>query len=78
LARRRTLALAENPQLERPKKSIDKSTNQEIKKYMRHPSLPPGSRAPDFELPTQDGFRKSLDDFLTLGPLLLAFHRGTW
>jgi len=45
---------------------------------MRHPSLPPGSRAPDFELPTQDGFRKSLDDFLTLGPLLLAFHRGTW
>ena len=45
---------------------------------MRHPSLPPGSIAPDFELPTQEGVRKSLAGFLALGPLLLAFHRGTW
>jgi peroxiredoxin len=45
---------------------------------MRHPSLPAGSKAPDFELSTVDGVRKSLDDFLALGPLLLAFHRGTW
>ena len=44
----------------------------------RHSSLPVGSPAPAFELSTQDGFRKSLDDFLALGPLLLAFHRGTW
>ena len=45
---------------------------------MRHPELPPGSPAPPFELRTQEGVRKSLDDFLTLGPVLLAFHRGTW
>ena len=45
---------------------------------MKHADLPPGSRAPAFELATQDGIRKSLDDFLALGPLLLAFHRGTW
>ena len=34
--------------------------------------------APPFELPTQKGDRKSLTEFLEKGPVLLAFHRGTW
>ena len=34
--------------------------------------------APPFELPSQKGDRKSLQDFLNKGPVLLAFHRGTW
>lgn len=45
---------------------------------MRHPTLPPGTPAPRFTLPTQRGEMKSLDDYLILGPVLLAFHRGTW
>lgn len=31
-----------------------------------------------FELPTQKGERRSLAQFLAKGPVLLAFHRGTW
>lgn len=34
--------------------------------------------APPFELPTQKGELRSLASFLDKGPLLLAFHRGTW
>ncbi len=34
--------------------------------------------APPFELPTQKGDRRSLAHLLETGPLLLAFHRGTW
>jgi peroxiredoxin len=34
--------------------------------------------APPFELPTQKGDLRSLAQFLQKGPLLLAFHRGTW
>ena len=34
--------------------------------------------APPFELPTQKGARTSLAEFLSKGPVLLAFHRGTW
>jgi hypothetical protein len=34
--------------------------------------------APPFELPTQKGERRTLGSFLDKGPLLLAFHRGTW
>ena len=34
--------------------------------------------APAFELPTQKGDRQSLAGFLARGPVLLAFHRGTW
>ena len=34
--------------------------------------------APPFELPTQKGDRRSLAGFLAKGPVLLAFHRGTW
>ena len=45
---------------------------------MRHPTLLPGMTAPAFSLPTHRGDVKSLADYLTLGPVLLAFHRGTW
>jgi len=34
--------------------------------------------APPFELPTQKGAMRSLGQFLQKGPVLLAFHRGTW
>jgi peroxiredoxin len=34
--------------------------------------------APPFELPTQKGEMRSLTQFLQKGPVLLAFHRGTW
>ena len=34
--------------------------------------------APLFELPTQKGEMRSLAEFLRKGPVLLAFHRGTW
>ena len=34
--------------------------------------------APPFELPTQKGDRRTLASFLARGPVLLAFHRGTW
>ena len=34
--------------------------------------------APPFELPTQKGDVRSLAQFLAKGPVLLAFHRGTW
>ena len=34
--------------------------------------------APPFELPTQKGDLRSLAGFLQKGPVLLAFHRGTW
>jgi peroxiredoxin len=45
---------------------------------MRHPTLLPGTPAPPFTLPNQRGELKSLADYLMLGSLLLAFHRGTW
>jgi peroxiredoxin len=34
--------------------------------------------APEFELPTQKGEPLSLAQLLRKGPVLLAFHRGTW
>jgi len=34
--------------------------------------------APAFSLRTQKGDVRSLDDYLKKGPVLLAFHRGTW
>jgi peroxiredoxin len=37
-----------------------------------------GDPAPDFVLPTQRGELRALRDFLARGPVLLAFHRGTW
>jgi peroxiredoxin len=45
---------------------------------MRHPTLLPGTPAPLFTLPNQRGEMKSLADYFMLGPVLLAFHRGTW
>ncbi len=41
-------------------------------------TLRAGDRAPAFELKTQKGATRTLGDFLAAGPLLLAFHRGTW
>jgi peroxiredoxin len=38
----------------------------------------PLTHAPPFELPTQKGERRSLSALLARGPVLLAFHRGTW
>jgi peroxiredoxin len=43
---------------------------------MAHPSTL--TVAPAFELPTQKGSTQSLASFLSKGPVLLAFHRGTW
>jgi hypothetical protein len=37
----------------------------------------PLSRAPGFLLPDQKGRARSLPEFLSRGPLLLAFHRGS-
>ena len=34
--------------------------------------------APPFTLPTQKGEPRSLAGMLEKGPVLLAFHRGTW
>jgi peroxiredoxin Q/BCP len=34
--------------------------------------------APPFRLPTQKGQMRALEDYLAKGPVLLAFHRGTW
>jgi peroxiredoxin Q/BCP len=34
--------------------------------------------APPFALPDQKGRVHTLDEYLKNGPLLLAFHRGTW
>ena len=34
--------------------------------------------APPFSLPNQKGQVKALHDYLSAGPVLLAFHRGTW
>jgi peroxiredoxin len=38
----------------------------------------PLTHAPPFTLPTQKGEPRTLGDFLKKGPVLLAFHRGTW
>ena len=43
---------------------------------MAHPSSL--TTAPLFELPNQKGELTSLVSFLQKGPVLLAFHRGTW
>ena len=43
---------------------------------MSHPSSL--TSALPFELPTQKGEMRSLAGFLDKGPVLLAFHRGTW
>jgi peroxiredoxin Q/BCP len=46
---------------------------------LRHSTtLKPGDVAPDFTLPSNRGDRQSLAQYLARGPVLLAFHRGTW
>jgi peroxiredoxin len=42
------------------------------------PSQSPLRTAPLFELPNQKGELRYLSEFLQGGPVLLAFHRGTW
>jgi peroxiredoxin len=41
-------------------------------------TLSPGDRAPAFTLPTQRGEPRALADAVTRGPVIVAFHRGTW
>jgi peroxiredoxin len=41
-------------------------------------TLKPGDAAPDFTLPTNRGDQRSLSEYVARGPVLLAFHRGTW
>ena len=41
-------------------------------------TLKPGVPAPDFTLPSNRGDHRSLAEYLARGPVLLAFHRGTW
>ena len=41
-------------------------------------TLRTGDRAPDFTLPSNRGDMQSLSQYLVKGPVLLAFHRGTW
>jgi peroxiredoxin len=42
------------------------------------PSQSPLRQAPLFALANQKGEMRSLAEFLQSGPVLLAFHRGTW
>jgi peroxiredoxin len=37
-----------------------------------------GDQAPGFALPDTTGATRTLEEYLAKGPLLLAFHRGTW
>ena len=41
-------------------------------------ALHAGDRAPDFELPDQEGRPVRLFDSLTKGPVVLSFYRGSW
>lgn len=41
-------------------------------------TLSAGDPAPAFTLLTQRGEPRSLDDYRARGPVLVAFHRGTW
>jgi peroxiredoxin len=44
----------------------------------RSDTLQVGDRAPGFMLPSNRGDRQSLEQYVSRGPVLLAFHRGTW
>jgi peroxiredoxin len=44
---------------------------------MARPLLDPGSRAPDFRLPRQDGGTTALQEILANGPALIAFFKTT-
>lgn len=38
----------------------------------------PGDLAPNFTLRDQKGLAAELASFIARGPVMLAFHRGTW
>ncbi len=44
----------------------------------RSATLGPGDPAPEFTLPDNQGVPRSLSTYLARGPVILAFHRGTW
>jgi len=41
-------------------------------------TVAPGTPAPAFTLPDQKGEPHTLASYLARGPVVLAFHRGTW
>ena len=41
-------------------------------------SLQEGAQAPDFSLPSVRGEQVTLSEFLSRGPVVLAFYRGGW
>lgn len=41
-------------------------------------TLKPGDAAPALTLPSNRGDQQSLAQYMAEGPVLLAFHRGTW
>jgi len=44
----------------------------------RSDTLKTGDLAPAFALPSNRGDQQTLEQHLARGPVLLAFHRGTW
>jgi peroxiredoxin len=44
----------------------------------RSDTLTVGEQAPDFTLATNRGDQRTFASYLARGPVLLAFHRGTW
>ena len=71
VARRRLLR---NPRADRHRRSRRARRREAV--LMARPSAL--ATAPPFELPTQKGDPHTLAEFLARGPVLLAFHRGTW
>ena len=61
-----------------PHRTLPHSPNKAIEMRNRSETLTVGEQAPDFTLPTNRGDRQSLASYLARGPVLLAFHRGTW
>ena len=41
-------------------------------------TIKPGDTAPEFTLPTNRSDLRTLAEYVARGPVLLAFHRGTW
>jgi peroxiredoxin len=41
-------------------------------------TLQVGDPAPAFSLPSNRGDHQTLAEYVARGPVLLAFHRGTW
>ena len=66
----------EQPVAANPQSAIRHSALRNPQFDMSHAS--PLATAPDFSLPNQKGEITTLASLLATGPLLLAFHRGTW